>query len=57
LALQPRKKGANNADARLAADRMSKALADAGFVEIRSELFAMSPVDTACVVARAPDAY
>jgi ubiquinone/menaquinone biosynthesis C-methylase UbiE len=54
LALQPRQQGATNEDARKVAERMAGSLASAGFEKLRVEMIRMAPVDTACVLGRAP---
>jgi SAM-dependent methyltransferase len=56
VALQPRRKGASEADVHEAAAAMSSALRDAGFVDVRVEILEMSPVDTACALGVAPPA-
>ena len=56
LTLQPRKQGARDADAREAADAMAASLRAAGFEAVRPQILELSPVDAACVVARAPGA-
>ncbi len=56
LALQPRHKGATNDDARVDAERMATSLREAGFDDVRVEMFEMEPVNTACVLGRAPKA-
>jgi SAM-dependent methyltransferase len=53
MVLQPRNKGATNADALTAGDRMAASLRDAGFEDVRIEIVAMSPVNTACALGRA----
>jgi SAM-dependent methyltransferase len=54
LALQPRNAGASEEDARAAAEAMAGALAEAGFINLRSELLPMEPVSTACALGEAP---
>lgn len=54
LTLQPRHQSATDADARKAAERMAESLRAAGFTEVRSEILEMEPVDSACVLGRAP---
>jgi ubiquinone/menaquinone biosynthesis C-methylase UbiE len=54
LTLQPRSRGATNADAREAAERMETAIRAADFENVRIEIFEMAPVHTACVLGRAP---
>lgn len=53
LTLQPRNRGATDADARDAADRMADSLRGAGFESVRVTLLEMAPVSAACVLASA----
>jgi SAM-dependent methyltransferase len=52
IALQPRNKGANDEDARRAAERNRKLLLEAGFQDVRVETLDLSPMVT-CVLGRA----
>jgi ubiquinone/menaquinone biosynthesis C-methylase UbiE len=54
MVLQPRNKGATNVDALSAGDRMAASLRSAGFEDVRIEIIEMSPVNTACTLAKAP---
>jgi SAM-dependent methyltransferase len=53
LTLQPRRAGATRDDTRVAAERMVGSLREAGFVNVRAEIFDMRPVDAACVLGQA----
>jgi ubiquinone/menaquinone biosynthesis C-methylase UbiE len=50
MIVQPRSRGATNADAVALGDRMALALRDAGFEDVRSEIIEMAPVNTACAL-------
>lgn len=52
LAVQPRSKNATEETARQAGIGLGKALSAAGFEEVHSEMQAMKPVPTVCVLAR-----
>lgn len=54
LTLQPRRRGATDADARTAAERMAASLREAGFEGVRIEILDMAPVNAACVLGRVP---
>lgn len=54
LTVQPRNRGATNADARDVAQRMETAIRTAGFENVHIEILEMAPVHTACVLGRAP---
>lgn len=54
LTLQPRNRGATDADARTAAERMAASLREAGFEDVRIEILDMAPVNAACAIGRAP---
>ena len=56
LAVQPRKRGATNADAQDAGERMARSLRDAGFENVLIEILEMAPVNTACVHGRVANA-
>lgn len=53
LTLQPRSRGATNADAAEAAERMASSLRGAGFQNVRTEIIEMAPVNAACVLGLA----
>jgi ubiquinone/menaquinone biosynthesis C-methylase UbiE len=54
LTLQPRRPGATQHDTRSAAERMTAALATAGFDHARTVILEMPPVPAACVLAQRP---
>jgi SAM-dependent methyltransferase len=54
LTLQPRSRGATDADARTVGERMAASLREAGFEEVRTEILEMAPVNAACVLGRVP---
>jgi len=51
---QPRNSGATSADTTRSATRITTALTEAGFTDIRAEILEMKPVNATCVLARAP---
>ena len=52
LAIQPRFKGATDADARRLADENAGCLRRAGFEEVRLEVLALRPTDAGCALGR-----
>jgi SAM-dependent methyltransferase len=57
LTLQPRNRGATNADTRRAGAQMAESLRAADFADMRIEMLPLQPVDAACVLAHAPDRH
>lgn len=51
---QPRHRGASSADTRASADGITADLRAAGFSELRAEMLGTRPVETVCVLGRAP---
>jgi cyclopropane fatty-acyl-phospholipid synthase-like methyltransferase len=56
MVVQPRNKGATNADAAAVGDLMAGSLRSAGFENVRIEIIEMAPVSTACALGEAPRA-
>ena len=53
LTLQPRQRGATDADARRWADTLAAQLAEAGYTSVRVEMMPLAPVSAACVIGSA----
>jgi hypothetical protein len=55
ITFQSRKRGATSDDTRAGAEGIAAAIRDAGFVEVRTEVMKISPVNAACVLGRVPE--
>lgn len=54
LTVQPRQRGATNADARARGEQMAGLLEEAGFTQVERATLALAPVDAVCVTATRP---